>query len=113
MTQCCLSTGANEVKDQYLADLALKINAKLGGHNLEIIEPLLHFKGGGHVMFVGADVNHPSKNSTSPSIAFVVASRSWHVPNHYAARICPQDPRSETIQDFWKMCLEHIELITS
>ncbi|XWS19932.1 hypothetical protein CRYUN_Cryun31cG0058600 [Craigia yunnanensis] len=107
MTQCCLSAGANEVKDQYLANLALKINAKLGGHNVEIIEPLLHFKGEGHVMFVGADVNHPGfKNSTSPSIAAVVASMSWPAPNLYASRIRPQDPRSEKIQDFGEMCLE-------
>ncbi|XP_017978098.1 PREDICTED: protein argonaute 2 [Theobroma cacao] len=110
MTQCCLSAGANEAKDQYLANLALKINAKLGGLNVEIIEPLLHFKGEGHVMFVGADVNHPGfKNSTSPSIAAVVASMSWPVPNRYAAKIRPQDPRSEKIQDFGEMCLELID----
>ncbi|EOY27497.1 Argonaute protein group [Theobroma cacao] len=110
MTQCCLSARANEAKDQYLANLALKINAKLGGLNVEIIEPLLHFKGEGHVMFVGADVNHPGfKDSTSPSIAAVVASMSWPVPNRYAAKIRPQDPRSEKIQDFGEMCLELID----
>ncbi|KAE8674201.1 putative Transducin/WD40 repeat-like superfamily protein [Hibiscus syriacus] len=43
----------------------------------------------------GADVNHPVKNSTSPSIAAVVASMNWPVPHRYAARICPQEPRSE------------------
>ncbi|GMI93603.1 argonaute 2 [Hibiscus trionum] len=109
MTQCCLSFGANQAKDQYLANLALKINSKLGGHNVEIYEPLLRFKGEGDVMFIGADVNHPGKNSTSPSIAAVVASMSWPAPNRYAARICPQDPGSEKIQDFSKMCLELVE----
>ncbi|XVF27225.1 hypothetical protein REPUB_Repub14bG0088300 [Reevesia pubescens] len=110
MTQCCLSAFANEAKDHYLANLALKINAKLGGHNVEIIEPFLHFKGEGAVMFVGADVNHPGfRNSTSPSIAAVVASMSWPAPNNYAARIRPQDPRSEKIQDFGEMCLELID----
>ncbi|KAK8664528.1 hypothetical protein V6N13_084313 [Hibiscus sabdariffa] len=109
MTQCCLSAGANQAKDQYLANLALKINAKLGGHNVEIVEPLLRFKGGGDVMFIGADVNHPGKNSTSPSIAAVVASMSLPAANRYAARICPQDHRSEKIQDFSNMCLELVE----
>ncbi|GKU92688.1 hypothetical protein SLEP1_g6387 [Rubroshorea leprosula] len=108
MTQCCLST--KRVNDPYLAHLALSINAKLGGSNVELLTSLPGFEGKGNVMLVGADVSHPgSKNLTSPSIAAVVGSMNWPTPNRYVARIRPQDPRTEKIQDFGEMCLELLE----
>ncbi|GAV90489.1 PAZ domain-containing protein/Piwi domain-containing protein/DUF1785 domain-containing protein [Cephalotus follicularis] len=107
MTQCCLSPSANKVNDQYLLNLALKINAKLGGSNFELMSGLPHFGGEGHAMFIGADVNHPGPlNTTSPSMAAVVASMNWPAVNHYAARIHPQDHRKEKIVKFADMCLE-------
>ncbi|WJZ97369.1 hypothetical protein VitviT2T_015978 [Vitis vinifera] len=110
VTQCCLSSPANKASDQYLANLALKLNAKLGGSNVELIERLPRFEGEGHVMFIGADVNHPgSQNTTSPSIAAVVATVNWPAANRYAARIRPQAHRMEKIQNFGAMCLELVE----
>ena len=110
VTQCCLSGPANKASDQYLANLALKLNAKLGGSNVELIERLPRFEGEGHVMFIGADVNHPgSRNPTSPSIAAVVATMNWPSANRYAARICPQAHRVEKIQNIGGMCLELVE----
>ncbi|PKI37016.1 hypothetical protein CRG98_042593 [Punica granatum] len=106
VTQCCLSNLANRGNDQYLANLALKINAKLGGSNVELFErfPLLDSS---HFMFIGADVNHPgSRNTTSPSIAAVVGSINWPAANRYAARVRPQDHRKEKIVNFGEMCLE-------
>lgn len=112
VTQCCLSSNANKVKgqDQYLANLALKINAKLGGSNAELIDRLPYFKGEDHVMFVGADVNHPgASNKTSPSIAAVVATVNWPAANRYVARVRPQDHRTEKILNFADMCLELVK----
>ncbi|XP_038711450.1 protein argonaute 2-like [Tripterygium wilfordii] len=110
ITQCCLSTNANNVHDQYLANLALKINAKLGGSNVELIGRLPYFKDEKNVMFIGADVNHPgSKNTTSPSIAAVVATVNWPAANRYAARVRPQEHRKEKILHFGDMCLELVE----
>ncbi|XP_052202426.1 protein argonaute 2-like [Diospyros lotus] len=110
VTQCCLSKHASQARDQYLANLALKINAKLGGSNTELVDPLPRFEGEGHVMFVGADVNHPpASNKTCPSMAAVVATVNWPAANRYAARICPQFHRKEHILNFGSMCLELIQ----
>ncbi|RVW81897.1 Protein argonaute 2 [Vitis vinifera] len=110
VTQCCLSSPANKANDQYLANLALKMNAKLGGSNVELIDRLPHFENEGYVMFVGADVNHPGAwNSASPSIAAVVATVNWPAVNRYAARVRPQLHRTEKILNFGDMCLELIE----
>jgi eukaryotic translation initiation factor 2C len=108
VTQCCLST--SKLNDQYFANLASKMNAKLGGSNVELNDALPHFGGKGHVMFVGADVNHPgSRNVTSPSIAAVVATMNWPAANRYAARVRPQVHRMERIMNFGDMCLELVE----
>jgi eukaryotic translation initiation factor 2C len=110
VTQCCLCKHANEGKDQYLANLCLKINAKLGGSNYELSKPLPRFQGEAHVMFVGADVNHPAaRNTTSPSIAAVVATVNWPAANRYAARVCAQYHRTEKILNFGTMVLELIQ----
>ncbi|TKY58967.1 argonaute 2 [Spatholobus suberectus] len=107
VTQCCLSGNANEGKDQYLTNLALKINAKIGGSNVELINRLPHFEGEGHVMFIGADVNHPaSRDINSPSIAAVVATVNWPAANRYAARVSAQGHRVEKILNFGGICHE-------
>ncbi|KAK6931929.1 Protein argonaute, N-terminal [Dillenia turbinata] len=110
VTQCCLSGLANEAKDQYLANLAMKINAKLGGSNVELIERLPRFESVGYVMFIGADVNHPApRNKTCPSIAAVVATVNWPAATRYAARLRPQEHRKESISNFGEMCLELVD----
>lgn len=107
VTQCCLSGNVNEGKDQNFTNLALKINAKLGGSNVELTNRLPHFQGEGHVMFIGADVNHPaSRDIDSPSIAAVVATVNWPAANRYAARVCAQAHRKEKIVNFGEVCHE-------
>ncbi|XP_024987369.1 protein argonaute 2-like [Cynara cardunculus var. scolymus] len=107
ITQCCLSVHANKASDQFLANLGMKINAKLGGSNVELIERFPRFTGGDHCMFIGADVNHPaSSNTLSPSVAAVVGSVNWPAATRYAARVSPQSHRKEEIVDFGKMCLD-------
>ncbi|KAL3344853.1 hypothetical protein AABB24_024013 [Solanum stoloniferum] len=105
VTQCCLSSNANKLHNQYLANLCMKINAKLGGSNMELMERLPNFGSDDNVMFIGADVNHPAaKNVTCPSIAAVVATVNWPAANKYAARVSPQEHRTEKILNFGKMC---------
>lgn len=107
MTQCCLLINANKASDQFLANLGMKINAKLSGSNVELIERFPRFNGNDHCMFIGADVNHPAASNTlSPSIAAVVGSVNWPAATRYAARVSPQSHRKEEIVDFGKMCLD-------
>ncbi|PHT62682.1 hypothetical protein T459_33474 [Capsicum annuum] len=107
VTQCCLSSNVNKGQDQYLANLSIKINAKLGGSNMELMERLPNFGGEDNVMFIGADVNHPAaRNVTCPSIAAVVATVNWPAANRYAARVCPQEHRTEKILNFGSMCAD-------
>ncbi|KAI8565531.1 hypothetical protein RHMOL_Rhmol03G0267400 [Rhododendron molle] len=111
MTQCCLVSHANNPNnresDQYLSNLALKINAKLGGSNVELAERLPGFPGEEHVMFIGADVNHPGPgNATCPSFAAVVATTNWPAVSRYVTRLCPQEHRSERIVNFGATCLD-------
>jgi hypothetical protein len=62
-------------QDQYLRNLALKFNLKLGGSN-QLVEPArLGFISEDKTMIVGIDVTHPSPGSNNaPSVAGMVAS---------------------------------------
>ncbi|XP_054778521.1 protein argonaute 2-like isoform X2 [Prosopis cineraria] len=107
VTQCCLSGTVNTGNDQNFTNLALKINAKLGGSNVELENRLPCFAGDGHVMFIGADVNHPAaRDVNSLSIAAVVGTVNWPAANRYAARVSPQSHRKEQILNFGTICLE-------
>ena len=68
----------------FLANLALKVNVKLGGTNHILLPEHFGAKlvgtGKPHAMIIGADVTHPASHSTpgTPSIAAVVASVDRH-----------------------------------
>ncbi|CAO2816153.1 unnamed protein product [Amaranthus hypochondriacus] len=107
LTQCCLTTSEDDVRDQYLAQLGMKINAKLGGSNTMLYNPLPAFNAGDHPMIIGVDVNHPGpKDCVSPSISVIVASMNWPAANKYNSRINIQDSRVEEIMNFGRICLE-------
>ncbi|KAI9122436.1 hypothetical protein K1719_006276 [Acacia pycnantha] len=111
VTQCCLTNTVNGGKDQNLTNLALKINAKLGGSNFELENRLPSFAGDDeHVMFIGVNVNHPAAGDVnSPSITAVVGTINWPAANRYVARISPQPHRQEQILNFGTICLELVD----
>ncbi len=67
-------------RPQYLANLALKINAKMGGVNVKLVDnpsvpKAIPVIGSKPFMVMGADVTHPTSFSADePSIAAVTAS---------------------------------------
>ncbi|KAJ9563799.1 LOW QUALITY PROTEIN: hypothetical protein OSB04_008959 [Centaurea solstitialis] len=112
MSQCCLYQNLGRLSSQFLANLAIKINAKIGGCTvalytslpaqiprvLALDEP---------VMFMGADVTHPHPlDDFSPSVAAVVGSVNWPAANKYVSKMRSQTHRQEIIQDLSAMVEE-------
>lgn len=75
-TICTLSTELRKAGVQYMANVALKFNLKLGGINHVVDGSRLNIVDQGKTMIVGIDVTHPSPGSAegTPSIAGMVAS---------------------------------------
>ncbi|XP_008778689.1 protein argonaute 4B-like [Phoenix dactylifera] len=103
VTQCIAPTRVN---DQYLTNVLLKINAKLGGVNslLQVedsqIIPLVSTI---PTIIFGMDVSHGSPGrSDVPSVAAVVSSRQWPCISRYRASVRTQLPKVEMIDNLFK-----------
>ncbi|CAK7349045.1 unnamed protein product [Dovyalis caffra] len=103
VTQCISPT---KINDQYLTNVLLKINSKLGG-----INSLLAIEQSSHIplimdtptMILGMDVSHGSPGrSDMPSVAAVVGSRSWPLISRYRASVRTQSPKEEMIDALFK-----------
>ncbi|THG18855.1 hypothetical protein TEA_005634 [Camellia sinensis var. sinensis] len=94
------------VNDQYLNNLLLKINAKLGGLNSILsIEPARNIPvvSNNPTMIFGMDVSHGSPgHSDVPSIAAVVSSRHWPLISRYRASVRSQSSKVEMIDSLFK-----------
>ncbi|XP_019439647.1 PREDICTED: protein argonaute PNH1-like isoform X2 [Lupinus angustifolius] len=106
ISQCCLTKYVFKINRQYLANVALKINVKLGGRNTVLLDALswrIPLVSDIPTIIFGADVTHPeSGEDSSPSIAAVVASQDWPEVTKYAGLVCAQPHREELIQDLFK-----------
>ncbi|KAL5210131.1 hypothetical protein ABZP36_005754 [Zizania latifolia] len=105
MSQCCLPKNVQKAGQQYLQNLALKINVKVGGRNTAL-EDALHRRipllTDLPTMIFGADVTHPpSGEDASPSIAAVVASMDWPEVSKYKCLVSSQSHREEIIADLF------------
>uniref|UniRef100_A0A1D1ZCJ8 Protein argonaute 7 n=1 Tax=Anthurium amnicola TaxID=1678845 RepID=A0A1D1ZCJ8_9ARAE len=115
VSQCCLYSNISKLASQFLANLALKINAKVGGCNVVLYNALpcqipRIFAEDEPVMFMGADVTHPHPlDDFSPSVAAVVGSMNWPAANKYISRMRSQTHRQEIIQDLEEMVGELLE----
>ncbi|KAL6976557.1 Protein argonaute-4, variant 2 [Sarracenia purpurea var. burkii] len=103
VTQCMAPTRVN---DQYLTNLILKINAKLGGLNSMLSvehSPSLPFVSKVPSIIIGMDVSHGSPGQSDiPSIAAVVSSRQWPLISRYRASVRTQSPKVEMIDSLYK-----------
>ncbi|XP_020203105.1 protein argonaute 16 isoform X2 [Cajanus cajan] len=104
VTQCI--SPPLKITDQYLTNVLLKINSKLGG-----INSLLAIEHSGHLplikdtptMILGMDVSHSSLGrSDIPSIAAVVGSRHWPLISRYRATVRMQASKLEMIDALFK-----------
>lgn len=73
---CVVAEKFARANSQYFANVALKVNLKLGGRNQFLDNSKLGILAEGKTMVVGIDVTHPSPGSSSnaPSVASIVAS---------------------------------------
>ncbi|KAK6133741.1 hypothetical protein DH2020_032452 [Rehmannia glutinosa] len=112
VSQCCLYSNLGKLSSQFLANMALKINVKIGGctvalyNSLPLQMPRI-FRQDHPVIFMGADVTHPHPlDDFSPSVAAVVGSVNWPAANKYVSRMRSQKHRQEIIQDLSTMVRE-------
>lgn len=109
MSQCCLYSNLGKLNSQFLANLALKINAKVGGSTVALFNSLPSqiprlLSPNEPVIFMGADVTHPHPlDDYSPSVAAVVGSINWPSANKYVSRMRSQTHRQEIIEDLGEM----------
>ncbi|GAV84720.1 PAZ domain-containing protein/Piwi domain-containing protein/DUF1785 domain-containing protein [Cephalotus follicularis] len=103
VTQCIAPT---KVNDQYITNVLLKINAKLGGLNsILAIEqsPSIPLVSKAPTIILGMDVSHGSPGQSDvPSIAAVVSSRQWPLISRYRASVRTQSPKVEMIDSLFK-----------
>ncbi|KAJ0045763.1 hypothetical protein Pint_05698 [Pistacia integerrima] len=101
-TQCIAPI---KINDQYITNVLLKINAKLGGMNSSLkMENSTFFPLVPKIptMILGMDVSHGSPGrSDVPSIAAVVSSRNWPSVSHYRASVRTQSPKAEMIANLF------------
>ncbi|KAG2728154.1 hypothetical protein I3843_01G187300 [Carya illinoinensis] len=106
ISQCCLTKYVFKITKQYLANVSLKINVKMGGRNTVLLDAIscrIPLVSDIPTIIFGADVTHPENGEdSSPSIAAVVASQDWPEVTKYAGLVCAQAHRQELIQDLYK-----------
>uniref|UniRef100_A0A0D3F187 Piwi domain-containing protein n=2 Tax=Oryza TaxID=4527 RepID=A0A0D3F187_9ORYZ len=107
ISQCCLAKHVLKMNKWYLASVALKINAKMGGRNTVLVDALEmrlpHVRDTPTIVF-GAHVTHPHPGkANSSSIAAVVASQDWPEVTKYAGLISVQACHQESIQGLFKV----------
>ncbi|GFP93542.1 protein argonaute mel1 [Phtheirospermum japonicum] len=105
VSQCCQPKQASKCSKQYLENVALKINVKVGGRNSVLVQALsgkMIYGTERPTIIFGADVTHPQPGEdSSPSIAAVVASMDWPEVTKYRGLVSAQPHREEIIQDLF------------
>ncbi|KAJ3123187.1 hypothetical protein HK098_002111 [Nowakowskiella sp. JEL0407] len=97
-SQCIVANKAATKSAQYWANIALKINVKLGGNN-HYVNVMDRHMVGKTTMIMGADVTHPpNRRVNNSSIAAVVASTDL-TATKYVTKIRPIPPRGDAGSD--------------
>ncbi|KAI4619887.1 hypothetical protein J4E83_005744 [Alternaria metachromatica] len=98
-------------RDQYIANIALKFNLKLGGINQIVENKSLGIIDQNKTMVVGIDVTHPSPGSASnaPSVSAMVASIDKYL-GQWPATLRIQRGRQENVDDLAEMLKSRLNL---
>uniref|UniRef100_A0A162A543 Piwi domain-containing protein n=1 Tax=Daucus carota subsp. sativus TaxID=79200 RepID=A0A162A543_DAUCS len=101
VSQCCQPKHVFKCNMQYLENLSLKINVKVGGRNNVLVTAPPVVRDCPTIIF-GADVTHPPPGEdSSSSIAAVVASMDWPEVTKYRGLYSAQGHREEIIRDLY------------
>nr|XP_043629700.1 protein argonaute 4-like [Erigeron canadensis] len=107
VTQCIAPMRVN---DQYLTNVLLKINAKLGGLNSKLaveVSTSIPMVSKSPTIILGMDVSHGQPGQSDvPSIAAVVSSRHYPLISRYRASVRTQSPKMEMIDSLFKKVSE-------
>ncbi|EYU37009.1 hypothetical protein MIMGU_mgv1a012342mg [Erythranthe guttata] len=106
VSQCCQPQNILKSNNhQFLENVSLKINVKVGGRNTVLEKALcrkIPFVSDRPTIIFGAYVTHPQPgDESSPSIAAVVASMDWPEVTKYRALVSAQGHMEEIIQDLY------------
>jgi eukaryotic translation initiation factor 2C len=98
-------------RDQYMANVALKFNLKLGGINQIVENKTLGIIDQNKTMVVGIDVTHPSPGSApnAPSVSAMVASIDKFL-GQWPATLRIQGGRQENVDDLTEMLKSRLDL---
>jgi eukaryotic translation initiation factor 2C len=113
-TVCCLEhkiAKQGRGQDQYMANVALKFNLKLGGVNQSLQANQMGILADNKTIVLGIDVTHPSPGSqnNAPSIAGVVSNLNGRCAQ-WPASLNIQESRKEMVSDLANMVLERLQL---
>ncbi|KAG6848643.1 hypothetical protein H0H93_015297 [Arthromyces matolae] len=107
--QLIKALGDERKQDQYLSNVALKVNTKLGGNNHLLDESAMKWLTKKKTMMVGIDVTHPGPGSKegTPSIAAVVASVDDDFVQ-FPASLRIQQSKKEMLAELDEMLVERL-----
>lgn len=108
-SQCMLAEKALSEKgqQQYLGNIALKVNIKLGGVNSRIEDPFLRRR---RTLIIGCDAAHPNPSQrrlNPPPPTFTALAANYDAAcAQYSAVTASQDPGTEMVEQFGPMAEE-------
>ncbi|KAL1722557.1 Piwi domain-containing protein [Schizophyllum commune] len=107
ITQCVRQDKVGKANDQYFNNVAIKINARLGGRAAQVQSEMSGFMKSAPYMIVGADVSHPAPGQARPSMISLVYSTDADAVR-YGAITDIQDARTERIENMERYAYDAI-----
>ncbi|KAJ3124752.1 hypothetical protein HK098_000898 [Nowakowskiella sp. JEL0407] len=121
MTQCCQFKKTERANPAYCSNLALKINAKLGGTNNILVPSFLNDikqispQANERMMIFGADVSHPAPSQMRNPNAISIAAMTANIDTNfweYRGAVRAQSGKLERITDTQSMIKELVSQYT-